>query len=448
MRAKSAWIWFLVVLLGPTLLVFMLNTRIIARIPWRGENTPDIPTITIVEDTEAFPSPPPPPPQPPPIFEDEEQPKGSGVEQKEEKLPCTRSVGISEDEWFNVTLPARTKDQFISWICNPNIVVDWDGGPWRMGEPMLMAYRGFGWIEALVMFRLRNAPKKTASGGLAIAPWNPRSPTMAWLDIADRSIGVCTNHHNTQGFEDPRALILDGNVFVVMNVIQLSGCHRGMAIAKIGAQHLVDVLRRGRHLDNVTATSLTYLVPPGGWKDDSPWEKNWMPFVSRDEHAKGRKNRLLFVRRIEPHEIVECPISEAGEAYGTCEIVSSTTWPDLRRKLGANGDLRGSSAVVDRGDDFLTVGHTKIGGYVFFWYTFSKKPPYEITGASRPFTVAHGYLQYVSGMAAVDDRLLVTFSVDDRTSQSVWFRRCEVDIAVTEFQRPKEEEGEKRNASL
>jgi hypothetical protein len=158
-----------------------------------------------------------------------------------------------------------------------------------------------------------------------------------------------------------------------------------------------------------------------------------MPFV-RD----GKE--LLFVQYIEPHRVVQCPVSTQSVGYvdaAPCRVVVETSWPAMTKLLNVQ-ELRLSTAAVDRGPDYIAMGHAKEGrDYTFFFYTFLKEPPYSVTGASSRFRVFKTPgTQYVSGLVAVEDWYVVSYSVSDRSTQHLWFRKCEVDAMVRTLTAP------------
>lgn len=110
-------------------------------------------------------------------------------------------------------------------------------------------------------------------------------------------------------------------------------------------------------------------------------EKNWTPFDFNHE--------LLLIYSVSPHvifrPIIDSPICET--LYKS-EKATPFDW----------GILRGGTPALDIGDEYLTVFHSmkvmksKQGGskeiphYYMGAYTFSKEPPFEITGISpEPF---------------------------------------------------------------
>eukprot|EP00727_Mastigamoeba_balamuthi_P003713 m51a1_g13339 hypothetical protein (209) ;mRNA; f:130-756 len=197
-----------------------------------------------------------------------------------------------------------------------------------------------------------------------------------------------------------------------------------MAVMRLDEAAALRSLSPGAAGGRVAPLDVTYITPPGGFR--GMWEKNWMPFFHGAE--------FRMIRFIEPHEVVRCNVPGDGK----CEVVASTSWPDLHRRLASFirnpiSELRGSSAVIDRGADYLTSGHVveRGGHYWFFWYTFAKEPPFAITGASRPFRlVADMPTQFLSGAVLVEDWYLVTYSAADKSTQAKWIPRCQVDEAV------------------
>ena len=138
------------------------------------------------------------------------------------------------------------------------------------------------------------------------------------------------------------------------------------------------------------------------------------------------------MRHIEPFEIVTCSTKN-----GTCTTVTRTQWRELKTKMGTEEELRGSSNVIERERDFIGIGHFQDGRrYSFFWFSFTKSLPFTIKSASKPFRMTEpNGRQFISSLAAVDDWYLISFTVEDETSQWKWFLRSEVDLRINEITR-------------
>lgn len=107
------------------------------------------------------------------------------------------------------------------------------------------------------------------------------------------------------------------------------------------------------------------------------WEKNWVPFLY--------EGNLLLAYSLLPHRILQLS-PERGECFTVHFTRSAITWDW--------GDLRGGTPASLDGEEYLAFFHSsraiattqsygkKIPHYVMGAYTFSAKPPFEITRIS------------------------------------------------------------------
>jgi hypothetical protein len=344
----------------------------------------------------------------------------------------------------------------VSHVFNPSAAAQWSSltsplAPLQLGGTAIVAYRGVGPNSSVVLLRERPLPtaqQDGREGELRLPAWNNSDGGEIVIGVnavEDQSGTRCPTPHPL-GFEDPRAMTL----LVTTNAMHPEDCHRGIVLFEFDVPTLLASLRRN-HSSSASssasqAPSRTVTVMPQGvhflklargWSGSKDgmdgWEKNWMPFIHN-------ATMLLFLRRIEPHEVVRCDV--AGD--GQCEVFASAGCPRLAQMLDVGGDgsdmdLRCNTGVVDRGADFLGCGHVKQAGwrYTFFWFTFSKAPPFEVTGLSRLFRVVDPApaVQYISGVVLVGEWYLVTLSLADATSDSLWFRRAEIDTAIVPINR-------------
>lgn len=303
-----------------------------------------------------------------------------------------------------------------------------------------MAYRALLYPLTTPHVRLFSLPRasKDASIGLEFdgIPTNMDVP-IAW--VSDRDVGVrACGQRGCEGFEDARAFTWRGTLFLIANSENPKLCRRGMTLMQFDLARLTTVLRGDDRLPGVNARSVSHLIPPGGFRgssnDQKYWEKNWMPFIHNE--------KLHLVRFIDPLQVVTCPVSSVtGVHQVNCTLVSETSREGLAEDHihVPKGSLRASTAVIDRGNDLMALGHVKTEDrrsmYSFFLFTFTKSPPFRITGASSRFVVADEKVQYISGMALVEDWYVLGYSIRDRTTEFLWIRRNEIDRLVTEFQR-------------
>ncbi len=122
-------------------------------------------------------------------------------------------------------------------------------------------------------------------------------------------------------------------------------------------------------------------------ENEQRWQKNWVPF--------DYKGNLMLAYSINPHRILH-PFLGTGtcETFATSEAKISWEW----------GYLRGGTAALRDGDDYLAFFHTskdlktahsegkKISHYFMGAYTFSGTPPFEIkTISSKPIVGKNFY---------------------------------------------------------
>ena len=122
-----------------------------------------------------------------------------------------------------------------------------------------------------------------------------------------------------------------------------------------------------------------------------------------------------------------------------CKNVSETRWDSMADVLGVpQGSLKGSAAIVDRGNDFIALGHVRLDHpktylYSFFFFTFSKSPPFRVTGVSRRFIFNDPLkVHYIAGIALIDDFYVLGCSVRDRTVEFIWVHKNKIDELVKE----------------
>lgn len=172
--------------------------------------------------------------------------------------------------------------------------------------------------------------------------------------------------------QDPRLIILDNKLYILYsNFIKIGNMiTRRMFIAPVT-------------IDNNTfyITNPTCLHPFEGC--GARWEKNWVPFV--------HEQKILLAYSLTPHRIFE-PSLTTGECttHSTTHSLISWNW----------GELRGGTPAIRDGDEYLAFFHSStnlattqsqekiMAHYVMGAYTFSGKPPFEITRISTQPIVA------------------------------------------------------------
>ena len=172
------------------------------------------------------------------------------------------------------------------------------------------------------------------------------------------------------------------------------------------------------------------VTPDGGHRGVSPTSGPGAPVELRlDGQGLQEKNWLLFegphggfrvVYSLPPHMVLYCSVD------GRCVRDASTSAPSLlsRLPLPAGRVLLHMSAgpvlLPDRGLMLSSV-HTKTldGQYFNFLYLFDPEPPFEVACVgTKPMPTDGVFTQinFLAGMVAAGDRLMLFYGVDDRTS--------------------------------
>lgn len=141
---------------------------------------------------------------------------------------------------------------------------------------------------------------------------------------------------------------------------------------------------------------------------DSYCEKNWMPILDIPNH---------FVKWSNPAEIVEANLADNTSKQ---KVLS-------RKTIAIGRDLRGGSQVIRWGDGWLAVTHElqdmksqKIH-YNKDSYYFSRfvywNDKWEIERTSNDFSVLDGRIEFVTGLAELDEKfVLITFGFCDSSA--------------------------------
>lgn len=225
-------------------------------------------------------------------------------------------------------------------------------------NPSLTVWRN----SLLLSFRIRD-PNSAATNKIGLI----------WLDekfnpIGEPHILIFPKNYPYTHTQDPRLITIGEDLFIVFNdmIKTKKGHYRRMFIGKVDFDGLCFYLN-----DPVSITQYDGEV---GDRD----EKNWVPFEF--------EGQLLLAYSILPHNILR-PLLEGSHA---CESISSAR-SSIKWKWG---ELRGGTPALKIGDEYLAFFHSSkecatvqsqgkmITHYVMGAYTFSSKPPFEVTRIS------------------------------------------------------------------
>jgi predicted GH43/DUF377 family glycosyl hydrolase len=219
------------------------------------------------------------------------------------------------------------------------------------------------WKESLLMcFRVRNE-KMVSTFEIGLV----------WLDDNFDPIGTPRileikdeNPSCQQQKQDPRLIIFNDKLYIVYSNFVTIGnvTTRRMFIASL---HIKE--------DRFYIVNPTCLHPFENCS--ARWEKNWVPFVY--------EQKLLLAYSLVPHRIFQ-PSLDSGECttHSLTHSLISWNW----------GELRGGTPAIKDGDEYIAFFHSSINlattqsdgkvmpHYVMGAYTFSAKPPFEITRIS------------------------------------------------------------------
>lgn len=175
--------------------------------------------------------------------------------------------------------------------------------------------------------------------------------------------------------QDPRLIICDNKLYILYsNFIKIGNIlTRRMFIAPVRVKD-----------HNFSITKPTCLHPFDGC--GPRWEKNWVPFVYRDN--------IFLAYSLLPHRIFR-PFLRTGEC-----VTYTTTRSKIEWKWG---DLRGGTPAIKDGDHYIAFFHSSVviptvhsqgkpmTHYVMGAYTFAAQPPFEITSVSPYPIVDHTF---------------------------------------------------------
>ncbi|KAH3759940.1 hypothetical protein Pelo_8252 [Pelomyxa schiedti] len=319
-----------------------------------------------------------------------------------------QTISCSKQRWSHEIVQGNRNRRVESDEFNPSIAV-WP--PSLLGSRIwLMFYRVAQWDTGTSLI----AAKRYSIDEFVTPPFfmDGSESTTIITTPYEPNWSACGNRG--LGFEDPRPLILPGATAVMIMANALTEkCLRRMVTITVD-------------FETLSVSDITFLHPPVNVSGPQV-EKNWVAFL-----PPGAA-RPVFAQSIEPHTIVSC------EHGGMCEVVSQSTWLTLPILLGyPDAHLRGSSVAVERGEDFLALGHiTTPSQYIYFLYTFEKTHPFRITGASGTFLLSNqtGKRQYASGLTQLSTHWYsITYSTEDSNLEVLDLPACVVHKMVTQIQ--------------
>ena len=281
------------------------------------------------------------------------------------------STALLADEFSDYPTGFAEEETFFEEVVNPDWIdlealvqdfvletrrIEIEGYPDAF-NPSIVRWNG----ELLMLFRSYDPLTRSTNG-----------VSLIYLDEECRPIGASYSiqFHSPDPYclskrQDPRLITVGERLYLVYNNA-LEGELRRMCIAE---------LKRGGEGFFVEASEcLLHFDGAKEWRS----EKNWVPFNYNGE--------LYLSRHIAPHTVLR-PI--CGE--GRCELIATTpaatdwNW----------GILRGGTPALLEGEEYLAFFHSsktmatqhsqgkKMPHYFMGAYTFSSKPPFEITRMSR-----------------------------------------------------------------
>lgn len=204
-----------------------------------------------------------------------------------------------------------------------------------------------------------------------------------------------------ESYEDPRVLLFNNYLLLVVNDPQQKDCICQMTIL------CVDVKDLDFEIVSIVVPQKTLVLRYGNTRRI---EKNWMPFVYQ--------NRLCFVYSINPHSILRC-----------CLITGQCTHWVSTHNSHIPSYLRGGTQAVLTPDKrhYLTFAHARhmMNGiqmvYTTVGYLFEAKHPFHIVAMTDEFFIDHDFvaqkmdplIQYPSGLLIKDDIIYLSYGVND-----------------------------------
>ncbi len=173
--------------------------------------------------------------------------------------------------------------------------------------------------------------------------------------------------------QDPRLIAVGDKVYIVYsNMID------GVSIPETRRMFVAELKHDKTQFYTTAPEALIHFEG----ENEHRWQKNWVPF--------DYKGKLMLAYSINPHKIV-CPRLDGS---GICDTVSQTEIQSHWQLLW--GHLRGGTQALPLNDhEYISFFHSskerrsiyspkqRISHYVMGAYTFSNKPPFNITAISH-----------------------------------------------------------------
>lgn len=212
-------------------------------------------------------------------------------------------------------------------------------------------------------------------------------------NVIDTSILDETPLWEFVGLEDGRLVEWDGKLFLV-------GVRRDTTTNGVGRMELSEISRKNNKAIEISRKRIP--APP---PDNSYCEKNWMPVLDRP---------YTFVKWTNPTEV-----AEFDPENGTCKTIVLTD-----QKPFHTGDLRGGSQVIALDGYYLALVHEvylykseagrKNADYKHRFVVWNRD--FELVEVSDIFKFMDAKIEFCCGMAACEDKLLITFGFQDNAA--------------------------------
>ena len=208
------------------------------------------------------------------------------------------------------------------------------------------------------------------------------------------------------GPEDPRVFAWGDDVYVVYN-----GPPSGDDWTEAGQRRM-----KLQRLLPSTTDPVDLVIPNPSLK-----EKNWAPIAPNDDSDA----EFLFARFVDPHEILSCGRD------GACRTVAATNhslyFNYTMYRYNVSAVHLATNAVRLNSGFYGAIFHGRKAHavtrreYIQLPYIFEAHHPYDIVWvASEPLTLPSPFEDdhfiYASGLTAIDDKLVISYNVGDRTS--------------------------------
>lgn len=198
-----------------------------------------------------------------------------------------------------------------------------------------------------------------------------------------------------RGFEDPRSLINDNEIYVISNHHTNTDCKTEMWLNIFNMVDLNFTMSNVQQISPNSSVKLTIdfdKLPNLTLKDDKyNHQKNWIPFLSNNE--------LFLVYSVNPHTVLKCDVDT-----GECNVFSKTYNKNLPNNIRG-----GSQARLYNGAYYALTHKRKGDQYSTQIYRFNSKYPFNVTGITDDFTFNDVeykdklHIQFVSGFDIINE---------------------------------------------